>query len=62
MFNQVNDRGFKIQKEVYNMAALFTAADVTGLAGNVSTMLVAFVGVTLLFTGYRYVKKGLNRG
>lgn len=44
------------------MAALFTAADVTGLSGNVSTMLIAFVGVTLLFTGYKYVKRGLNRG
>lgn len=44
------------------MGALFTAADVTGLATNVSTMLVAFVGVSLLFTGYKFVKRGLNRG
>lgn len=42
------------------MAALFTAADVAGLSTNVSTMLIAFVGVALLFTGYRYVKRGLR--
>lgn len=42
------------------MAALFAAADVAGLSTNVSTMLLAFVGVALLFTGYRYVKRGLK--
>lgn len=44
------------------MDPLFAAADVTGLATNVSTMLVAFVGVALLFAGYKFVKRGLNRG
>lgn len=42
------------------MDALFLAANVAGLSTNVSTMLLAFVGVALLFTGYRYVKKGLR--
>lgn len=44
------------------MAAIFTAADVSGLSTNVSTMLVAFVGVALLFTAYKFVKRSLNRG
>lgn len=39
------------------MTALFTAADVSSLATNTSTMLVAFIGVGLLFTAYRYIKK-----
>lgn len=39
------------------MAALFTAVDVSGVSTNVSTMLIAFVGVGLLFLGYRYIKK-----
>jgi len=39
------------------MAALFTAADVSGLAGNVTTLLIAFIGLGLLFTGYKYLKK-----
>jgi hypothetical protein len=39
------------------MAALFTAADVGTLATNVSTLLIAFIGVGLIFTGYRYIRK-----
>ena len=39
------------------MDALFTAADLTTLTTNVSTVLIAFVGVSLLFVGYRYLKK-----
>lgn len=42
-------------------AALFTAADVSGLSGNVSTLLVAFIGISVLFVGYKYVKRVLNR-
>lgn len=44
------------------MAALFTAADVSTLSTNVETLLVAFVGLGLLFLGYRYVRKALGRG
>lgn len=40
------------------MAALFTAFDVSTLSTNISTILLAGVGITLLFVGYRFVKKG----
>lgn len=43
------------------MDALFTAANVSGLSSNISTLLIAFVGVNLLFLGYRYVKKSMGR-
>jgi len=43
--------------EETTMAALFTAADITPLSTNVSTLLIGFIGVGLLFLGYRYVKK-----
>lgn len=39
------------------MAAIFTAADISGLSTNVSTVLVALVGVSLLFVAYRYLRK-----
>jgi len=39
------------------MAAIFTAADVSGLSTSVSGVLVALVGVALLFVGYRYLRK-----
>lgn len=39
------------------MRALFTAADVSGLATNVSVILVALIGVSLLFMGARYIRK-----
>lgn len=39
------------------MEALFTAVDISTLATKVSTILVALVGVSLLFVGYRYIKK-----
>ena len=41
------------------MDAIFAAADISTLAANVSTLLIAFVGVSLLFLGYRYVIKAL---
>lgn len=44
------------------MTELFAAADITGLSTNVSTMLIAFVGVALLFTAYKFVKRSLSRG
>jgi len=39
------------------MEALFTAVDVSDLATRVTTILVAFIGVGLLFTGFRYIRK-----
>ncbi|MDW7772535.1 MAG: hypothetical protein SCH71_06555 [Desulfobulbaceae bacterium] len=38
------------------MEALFTAVDVATLATNVSTLLLAFIGVGLLFVGRRYIR------
>jgi len=39
------------------MQALFDAVDITGLSTNVSTILVGFIGVGLLFLGWRYIKR-----
>lgn len=44
------------------MQALFDAVDVTGISTNVSTLLIAFIAINLLFLGYRYVRKTMNRG
>ncbi len=44
------------------MDALFAAVNLTGLSTNVSTLMVAFIGINLLFLGYRYVRKTMNRG
>lgn len=44
------------------MQALFDAVDVTGISTNVSTLMVAFIGINLLYLGYRYVRKTMNRG
>jgi len=43
------------------MDALFTAVDITGVSTNVSTLLIAFIGVNLLFLGYKYVKRVMGR-
>lgn len=42
------------------MAALFTAVDVSGVSTNVSTLLIAFIGISLLFLGYRYIKRSMR--
>ncbi len=42
------------------MDALFAAADITTLLSNVSTALIAFVGVALLFVGYRYLMRAFR--
>jgi hypothetical protein len=39
------------------MAAIFTAANISGLTANVSTLLIGFVGVSLLFVAARYLRK-----
>lgn len=39
------------------MDALFTAVDIADLATNVSALLVGFIAVSLLFVGYRYIRK-----
>jgi hypothetical protein len=37
---------------------LFTALNVSTLATNITTLLTAGVGVTLLFVAYKFVKRG----
>ncbi len=42
------------------MAAVFTAADITGVGGLaelVGVLIVAFVGVNLIYTAYRHSRK-----
>lgn len=39
------------------MDALFAAVDITGLATNVTTILIGFISVGLLFVGRRYLGK-----
>jgi len=41
------------------MDAVFTAADISGLSTNVSTIAVALVGVALIGVGFSYVRKYL---
>lgn len=39
------------------MNALFTAFNIAGLSVNITTFLMVGVGILLLFTGYRFLKK-----
>lgn len=39
------------------LESVFSAVDLTGLSTNVSTILVGFIGVSLLFVAYRYIRK-----
>ncbi len=44
------------------MQALFDAVDITGINTNVSTLLVGFIGIGLLFLGYAYVRRTMSAG
>ena len=39
------------------MTELFAAANISGLQTNVGTLLIGFIGIGLLFTGYRYLRR-----
>jgi len=39
------------------MDDLFAAVDISTLATNSSTLMISFIGVGLLFVGFRYVQK-----
>lgn len=43
------------------MQDLFTAVDVSALSTNVTTLLVAIIGISLVFFGYRYIKKVIGK-
>jgi len=44
------------------MQALFDAVDITGVSTNVSTLMLGFIGIGLLFLGYYYVKRTMHTG
>lgn len=64
-FNSLNSgqsRAVNLRKEdkkltPTTMADLFTAADISGLQGNVGTLLLGFIAIGLLFTGMKYLRK-----
>ncbi len=43
------------------MDALFNAVDVSSISTNVSAILVAFIGINVLFVGYGYIKRTFFR-
>lgn len=44
------------------VADLFAAVDVTGIQSNIGTLLLAFIGISTLFLGARYVRKTMSQG
>ena len=44
------------------MQDLFDAVDITGISTNVTTLMVGFIGIGLLFVGYYYVKRTMAQG
>lgn len=43
------------------LESIYAAVDITGLSTNVSTILIGFIGISLLFVAYRYIRKsGVN--
>jgi hypothetical protein len=44
-----------------DLDTLFTAIDLSTVSGKVTTVLVAMIGISLVFVGYRYAKKALGR-
>lgn len=40
------------------MDALFTAFDIAGLNTNITTLLTAGVVIMVIFTGYKFLKRG----
>ena len=41
---------------------LFSAVEIGGISTNVSTLLIGFIGINLLFLGGIYVKKAMGFG
>ncbi len=44
------------------MQALFDAVDITGISTNVSTLMVGFITIGLIFLGYAYVRRTMSAG
>lgn len=47
-------------KSEATIAELFAAVDVSGISTNVQTLLISFIGIALLFVGYRFIRKTLG--
>lgn len=43
------------------MAALFTAFDTAGLTTNITSVLTVGVAITLLYIGYKHIRKAGNK-
>lgn len=43
------------------IADLFAAVDVSSISTNVQTLLITFIGILLLFVGYRFIRKTIGR-
>lgn len=43
-----------------NLDNVFAAADVSTMATKVTTILVALIGVALLFLGYKYIRRSMR--
>jgi len=40
---------------------LFDAIDVSSLSGNVSSLIITFLAISVMFVGAKFIKKVLNR-
>jgi hypothetical protein len=41
---------------------LFEAVNISGISTNVSTLMIGFIGIGLLFLGYSYVRRTMGAG
>ena len=44
-----------------DLADMFTAVDVTAVSTGVKTILIALIGISLLFLGYHYARRAMGR-
>jgi uncharacterized membrane protein len=40
---------------------MFAAVDISGVSTNITTLLISFIGVSVLFLCYKYVRRATNR-
>lgn len=50
-----------VQSAHATIAELFAAVDISAISTNVQTLLIAFIGIALLFVGYRFIRKTIGR-
>jgi hypothetical protein len=44
-----------------DLDTLFAAVDISSVSSNVITILAALIGVTVVFLGYRFIRKAIGR-